>query len=55
MKKKCPIVISGALSRFQKIRSICSYSDGGEYSDGYGDRGYGDYGDSVEDPDPIEK
>ncbi len=27
----------------------------GQYGDGYGDSHYGDYGDSAEDSDPIEK
>lgn len=59
MSHKCkvgiPMVIADAISRAEKsdVRSCSAYNDGSGYPDGYGDAGYGDYGDSVEDPDPT--
>lgn len=46
-----PSVLVGVLE--ESDHSVeCTYNDGGTYSDGYGDAGYGDYSDSA-DPDPT--
>lgn len=47
-----PSVLTGLLDEPGCFADI--YNDGGGYSDGYGDAGYGDYGDSAGDPDPTD-
>jgi len=47
-----PSVLAGLLD--ESDCPVGTYNDGGGYSDGYGDAGYGDYGDSAGDPDPTD-